>query len=168
MSTTFVVNREVVRCLRSGLHSVLGQAAEMVCEVVERKDREYHREWYAAPLGRFDTARRLLDLVGWERGSTGDDREVAVDLLECGQVLVDALRIQLAVTQEELRARERTERARARDGQRTTDLARRENALQVALVMANLQLNALTNSDEDDEDSNGEDGEEQVEGEEQR
>ena len=110
--------------------------------------------------------------VGWERGSTGDDREVAVDLLECGQVLVDALRIQLAVTQEELRTRERTERARARDGQRTVDLSRRENALQVALVRANVQLEALTNKDEDDEDededSNGEDGEEQVAGEEQR
>lgn len=168
MSTTFVVNREVVRCLRSGLHSILGQAAETVCEVVEQKDREYHREWYAGPLGRFDTARHLLDLVGWERGSTGDDREVAVDLLDCGQVLVDALRIQLAVTQEELSARERTERARAKDGQRTTDLARRENALQVALVRANIQLEALTNKDEDDEDDDGGDGEEQIAWKEQR
>ncbi len=168
MGTTFIVNQEVVRCLRSALHSVLGQAAEAVCEVVERKDREYHREWYAGPLGRFDTARRLLDLVGWERGSRGDDREVAVDLLEYGQVLVDALRIQLAVTQEELRARECTERERARDGQRTVDLARRENALQVALVRANVQLEALTNKDEDDEENDGGDGEEQVAGEEQR
>ncbi len=80
---------------------------------------------------------------------------------------MDALRIQLAVTQEELRARERTERERARDGQRTTDLARRENALQVALVRANVQLEALTNKDEEDEDDDS-DGEEQIAGEEQR
>jgi len=67
-----------------------------------------------------------------------------------------------------LRSGERTKRARARDGQRTVDLARRENALQVALVRANIQLEALTNKDEEDEDDDGGDDEEQVAGKEQR
>jgi hypothetical protein len=43
MSTTFVVDAEMVGCLRIGLHSVLGQAAETICEVVERGGRPSRR-----------------------------------------------------------------------------------------------------------------------------
>ncbi len=96
MSTTFVVDAGMVGCLRIGLHSVLGQAAEAICEVVEHGGREHRRESYAEPLDRFDHARALLDVVGWEEGdATARTRDVEIDLRAHRDALLVALRLQV-------------------------------------------------------------------------
>jgi hypothetical protein len=97
MSTTFVVDAGMVGCLRIGLHSVLGQAAEAICEVVEGGGREHRRESYAEPLDRFDRARALLGVVGWEEGETATARarDVEIDLRAHRDALLAALRLQV-------------------------------------------------------------------------
>ncbi len=97
MSTTFVVDAGMVGCLRIGLHSVLGQAAEAICEVVEHGGREHRCESYVEPLDRFDRARGLLDVVGWEEGDTAAacTRDVEIDLQVHRDALLAALHLQV-------------------------------------------------------------------------
>lgn len=99
--STLKVPARMVRELRNGLHSLLGQAAQDVSVITDRRGRERFPEWYREPLGRFDRARALLDLLGW--GDPCRAADVMIDASEHGWALVKALEVALIVGDDELK-----------------------------------------------------------------
>ncbi len=97
-----------------GLHTVLGQAAQDISVITDRKGRESRGEWYREPLERFDRARALLDLLGW--GDPGRPTEVLVDAREHGWALLKGLEVSLIVGDEDLDEAGLIDRERAATG----------------------------------------------------
>ncbi len=67
---------EVVPLVRRGLLGDLGGAAKAIHDTIGRTGRDAAAGWYAEPLHRLDSARALLDRIGWEP----PDRQAAVTL----------------------------------------------------------------------------------------
>jgi hypothetical protein len=99
---------------RYGLHSVLGQAAQDISVITDRKGRESRGEWYREPLERFDRARALLDMLGW--GDPGRPTEALVDAREHGWALLKGLEVSLIVGDEDLNEAGLIDRERAATG----------------------------------------------------
>jgi hypothetical protein len=85
---------------RYGLHSVLGQAAQDVSVLSDRKGREDRPERYREPLARFDRARALLDVLGW--GAPARPTGVVLDVREHGWALLKGLEVALIVGDDDL------------------------------------------------------------------
>lgn len=107
MSTMLTVPAPLVEHLRTGLHSEIGTAAEDISKIVSRSCREQHPDWYREPLGRFDRARSLLNLIGW--GEIHPPVEVRVDLDRHRRALAEALAVALATGQDDLQEAEETD-----------------------------------------------------------
>jgi hypothetical protein len=114
----------MVREARYGLHSVLGQAAQEVSLITDRKGRETHPEWYREPLVRFDRARMLLDLLGW--GDPARPGDVLLDVREHGWALLKGLKVALIVGDDDLAEASRVDEERK---------ARREPAVEGETVL---------------------------------
>jgi hypothetical protein len=133
-STFFTVPAGMVRELRTGLHSVLGQAAQDVSIVTDRKGRERHPEWYRDPLRRFDRARALLDLIGW--AETGPPEDVLIDLSTYCWALLEALDVALLVGCDDImEARKTSRRKPKRRKAKPTDDSERERTVVRVLVL---------------------------------
>lgn len=100
--------------LRYGLHTVLGQAAQDISVVTDRRGRECHPEWYREPLERLDRARALLDLVGW--GYPSRPVEILVDVREHGWALLKGLEVALIVGDDDLKETVLVDEERAAQG----------------------------------------------------
>jgi hypothetical protein len=78
MSTQLIVPTAVVKHLRVGLFSDLGDVANEIDGFCVMAGRETHPEWFEEPIRRFDSVRALLDRIGW--GEPASAQRVAVDL----------------------------------------------------------------------------------------
>lgn len=134
MSSMLTVPAGMVRDLRTGLHSVLGQAAQDVSIVTDRRGRERHPEWYRDPLGRFDRARALLDLVGW--AETDARGSVSLDLNTHCWALRGALDVALLVGCDDImEARKTSGRKSKRKKAKPNDDSERERTVVRVLVL---------------------------------
>lgn len=97
---TLRVPARMVAEARYGLHSVLGQAAQEISLITDRKGREGHPEWYREPLVRFDRVRALLDLFGW--GDPARPADVLLDVRKHGWALLKGLEVALIVGDDDL------------------------------------------------------------------
>lgn len=94
------VPARMVREARYGLHSVLGQAAQDISLITDRRGRERCPELYREPLERLDRARALLDLFGC--GDPARPADVLLDVREHGGALLKGLEVALIVGDDEL------------------------------------------------------------------
>lgn len=92
--TTITIPARIVRYLREGLHTRLGTAAEDIGQANHEGGR-LRPVLYAEPLKRFDSARALLDLIGWKDET--DEGPVIVNLVGHRRALLAALRTQVEV-----------------------------------------------------------------------
>ncbi len=143
MSTTLVVPAEMVPYLRQGLHFKLGNAADAISEVVVQLDSERGAGWYREPLERFDRLRVLLDHIGWEE--TDSPVEVHLDLREHRHAVLEALCVQVLVSEDELRESARVEAERTAAGEPPSHeaTARRVRALREWVAAVEAQANTL-------------------------
>jgi len=75
-SKTITIPAEMVGRVRNSLFGELAGAAHDIGQAAERWGRESHPEWFADSLATFDTARALMDHLGW----TQADPSVAAQL----------------------------------------------------------------------------------------
>ena len=95
MTHTFTIPLGLVRTVRIGLHTGLGDAAEGIEQVTIEPDREQYPEWYEEPLAKLDATRALLDVIGW--GERADPIDVEIDLGRHESALRAALVAQVEV-----------------------------------------------------------------------
>jgi hypothetical protein len=89
-----VVPPEMVRYVREGLHSAMGDAAAGMLRVATLANDKRDPLWYREPLDHFDRVRRVLDLVGWYED--GISSEVHLDLREHRHAVIEALRMEVS------------------------------------------------------------------------
>jgi hypothetical protein len=109
------VPAHLVGPLRSGLHSALGDAAEVIAQSVSGANRERHPERYQEPLAHFDQVRAVLNLIGWSKVEQATD--VHIDLCEHGQAVLAGLRVAMIVGASELDEVEPVDAERATRGE---------------------------------------------------
>jgi hypothetical protein len=113
MNATITIPDAMMEDLRTGLHSVLGAAAESLADVAKKADRECHPEWYEEPLEELEHAITVLDVIGWS--SNEQPARVALDAHEHRRVLLEAIDMVLLVAGdnlEELTRRAQVERVK--------------------------------------------------------
>jgi hypothetical protein len=113
-SSVLVVPNEIVGSLRDGLHSEIGKAADEISFVTFQSGRERHPGRYREPIAHFDKARALLDLISWDEEEGPD--EVCINLREHRQAMLDALRTQVLVAEDQLQESTRVDIERAAKG----------------------------------------------------
>jgi hypothetical protein len=96
-----VVPAEMVPYLREGLHFKIGNAADGISEVVVQLDSTRGIGWHREPLECFDRLRVLLDHIGWE--GIDSPAEVHVDLRQHRHAVLEALHVQVLVSEDQLR-----------------------------------------------------------------
>lgn len=89
MSTILTVPASVVKHLRIGLFSDLGDAVNEIDGFCVLAGRETHPEWFEAPMRQLDAVRALLDVIGW--GEPVVAMPIAVDLDRHRSTLESAL-----------------------------------------------------------------------------
>lgn len=89
------ISAEAVLRLREALYGQLGEVAEELTPIILSRERE-HADW-SEPVARFDRTRALLDEIGWNERDP--ERDVAIDLDQHREVIIDALREALATEQ---------------------------------------------------------------------
>ena len=114
MSSKLTIPAELVRTLRIGLHSELGEAASEIDQITYQPGREEYPEWYEEPLTQLDGARALLDVIGW--GETQQPVAVEIDLAEHYAALFGALRGQVLIHQDMIEEAEQVDADRAEQG----------------------------------------------------
>jgi hypothetical protein len=77
--------------------------------------REQHPEWYREPLEHFDRVRALLDLIGWD--ATDTPAEVHIDLHEHQGAILDALRVEMIISDADLEEATAVDAERAKQGE---------------------------------------------------
>lgn len=78
MSTMLTVPAAVVKHLRIGLFSDLGDAVYEIDGFCVLAGRETHPEWFTEPMRELDAVRALLDVIGWGEPSVSEP--VTIDL----------------------------------------------------------------------------------------
>lgn len=114
MSSKLTIPAELVRTLRIGLHSELGEAASEIDSISYQRGREQCPEWYEEPLIQLDCARALLDVIGW--GETQQRVEVEIDLAEHHSALFGALRGQVLIHRDMIEEADQVDADRAEWG----------------------------------------------------
>lgn len=115
MSTSLCVPAAMVRYLRNGLYTLIGNAADVYLHFVSKARREQRPEWYREPLAQFDRARALLDLIGWDE--TGTAVDVHIDLHHHQQAVLSALHMEMAVAEADLQEAPTVDAERAGRGE---------------------------------------------------
>jgi hypothetical protein len=118
MSTTVVVPDHMVGHLRSGLYTLIGDAAEELSRIVETRNRELRPESYEEPLEHLDRARALLNVIGWE--ATEPTASAHVALREHQRALMNALNAALLIATQEREEADAVDAERARQGEPPT------------------------------------------------
>lgn len=139
--STILVPPAMVGYLRESLHCELGKAGEEIAAASERTDRLQRPECYEEPLAHLDRARALLDLIGWKQ----EPHEVRVDLREHRRAILEALRLEALVVEDQLRDAKRTDAERAERGEppRRATHARQAAALREFVTYVEAQVSAL-------------------------
>jgi hypothetical protein len=114
----------MLRELRSGLHTNLGDAAQGISQITDAGGRERHPEWYAEHRERFERTWALLDLIGWSEPK--HPSALRLDLRQHGQAMIEALEVRLLVAEDDLKEAdavdaERKERGEPPKRQRTVE-----------------------------------------------
>ena len=156
MSSKLTIPAELVRTLRIGLHSELGEAASEIDSITYQPGREEYPEWYEEPLMQLDDARALLDVIGW--GETPQPVAVEIDLAEHYAALFGALRGQVLIHRDMIEEAEQVDADRAEQGKppKAEATITRAAALDRLLASAELQAEALgvdTPPDDEAQDS---------------
>jgi hypothetical protein len=143
MSSKLTIPAEMVRTLRIGLHSELGEAASEIDQITYQRGREEYPEWYEEPLMQLDGARALLDVIGW--GETQQPVEIEIDLAEHYAALFGALRGQALIHQDLIEEADQVDAERANQGKppKARATIARAAALDRLLVSAEAQAEAL-------------------------
>ena len=95
MSNKFEIPARLVRTLRIGLHTELGDAASDIHGVTGEPRINEHPAQYDEPLVRLDSTRALLDEIGW--GDAPRPTDIEIDLTRHKCPLLRALRTQVLV-----------------------------------------------------------------------
>ena len=105
--------------------------------------REECPEWYEEPLTQLDSARALLDVIGW--GKTRQRVEVEVDLAEHHGALFGALRGQVLIHRDMIEEADQVDADRAEQGKppKAEATIARAAALDRLLASAEAQAEAL-------------------------
>jgi hypothetical protein len=143
MSSKLTIPAELVRTLRIGLHSELGEAASEIDQITYQPGREDYPQWYEEPLMQLDGARALLDVVGW--GETQQPVAVEIDLAEYHSALFGALRGQVLIHRDMIEEAEQVDADRAEQGKppKAQTTIARAAALDRLLASAEAQAEAL-------------------------
>jgi hypothetical protein len=143
MSSKLTIPAELVRTLRIGLHSELGEAASEIDSISYQPGREEYPEWYEEPLLQLDCARALLDAIGW--GETQQRSAVEIDLAEHHDALFGALRGQVLIHRDMIEEADQVDVDRAEQGKppKAEATIARAAALDRLLASAEAQAEAL-------------------------
>jgi hypothetical protein len=143
MSSKLTIPAEMVRTLRIGLHSELGEAASEIDAISYQPGREECSEWYEEPLMQLDSARALLDVIGW--GETRQRVDVEIDLAKHHSALFGALRGQVLIHRDMIEEADQVDADRAEQGKPPKAEATivRAAALDRLLASAEAQAEAL-------------------------
>lgn len=106
---------EMLRELRNGLHTVLGDAAQGISQITDTGGREHHPEWYAEHRERFERTWALLDLIGWSEPK--HPSALRLDLHRHGQAMIEALHVRLLVAEDDLKEADVVDVERAERGE---------------------------------------------------
>jgi transcriptional regulator with XRE-family HTH domain len=138
LSTILVVPPAMVVYLRESLHCELGKAGEEIAVASFWTDRLQHPECYEEPLAHLDRARALLDQIGWKQ----EPHEVCIDLREHQQAILEALRLEALVVEDQLHDAIRADAERGEPPQHAKQ-ARRAAALREFVTCVEAQASAL-------------------------
>lgn len=143
MSSKLTILAELVRTLRIGLHSELGEAASEIDSITYQPGREEYPEWHEDPLMQLDGARALLDVIGW--GETQQPVAVEIDLADHYAALFGALRGQVLIHQDMIEEADQVDADRAEQGKppKAEATIARAAALDRLLASAEVQAEAL-------------------------
>ncbi len=143
MSSKLTIPAELVRTLRIGLHSELGEAASEIDSITYQPGREESPEWYEEPLMQLDGARSLLDVIGW--GETQQPVAVEIDLAEHHSALFGALRGQVLIHRDMIEEADQVDTDRAEQGKppKAPATIARAAALDRLLASAEVRAEAL-------------------------
>jgi hypothetical protein len=143
MSSKLTIPAELVRTLRIGLHSELGEAASEIDAISYQPGREEYPEWYEEPLMQLDGARALLDVIGW--GETQQPVAVEIDLADHYTALFGAIRGQVLIHQDMIEEADQVDADRAEQGKppKAPATIARAAALDRLLASAEVQAEAL-------------------------
>lgn len=143
MNSKLTIPAELVRTLRIGLHSELGEAASEIDAISYHPGREEYPEWYEESLAQLDGARALLDAIGW--GETQQRVEVEIDLAEHYGALFGSLRGQVLIHRDMIEEADQVDADRAEQGKppKAQATIARAAALDRLLASAEAQAKAL-------------------------
>ena len=143
MSSKLTIPAGLVRTLRIGLHSELGEAASEIDAISYQPGREEYPEWYEEPLAQLDSARALLDVIGW--GEMQQREDVEIDLVEHHGALFGALRGQVLIHRDMIEEADQVDADRAEQGKppKAEATITRAAALDRLLASAEVQAEAL-------------------------
>jgi hypothetical protein len=142
MSSKLTIPAELVRTLRIGLHSELGQAASEIVHITDQRGREEHPDWYQEPLARLDGARALLDVVGW--GETRLSAGIEIELTEHHTTLFAALDSQVLIHQDMVEEADQVDAERAEQGKPAKGTATIARAAALNRLLASAETQAVT------------------------
>jgi transcriptional regulator with XRE-family HTH domain len=143
LSTILVVPAAMVGYLRESLHCEVGKAGEEISGASSRTDRLQHPECYGESFAHFDRVRALLDLIGWKQ----EPHEVRVDLREHQQAILEGLRMEALVVEDQLHDSMRVDAERADQGERPhAAQARQATALREFVTDIEAQARTLGSS----------------------
>lgn len=128
MGEALMIPVDAIADVRDGLLLEMGGAIDDLDQLLCRRDRERHREWFELVRGRLRSLFALIDVVGWEPAGGGD---VVVDLAEHGRLVKGAIEMQLAALRALLEEVELSDAWRARRGlpPRRQELTERERGV---------------------------------------
>jgi hypothetical protein len=109
------VPAEMLRELRNGLHTVLGDAAQGISQITDVGGRESHPEWYAEHRERFERTWALLDLIGWSEPK--HPSALRLDFRQHGQAMIEALDVRLLVAEDDVKEADTVDAERAKRGE---------------------------------------------------
>lgn len=106
---------EMLRELRNGLHTFLGNVAQEISQITDCEGRERHPEWYSEPREIYLRTCALLDLIGW--GAPKHPAALHLDLSKHRQAVIEALDVRLGVAADDLKEAEEVDTERAERGE---------------------------------------------------
>jgi hypothetical protein len=119
-------------------NSVRETGSTPIAGVSFRTDRVKHPEYYEEPFAHLDRARALLDQIGWKQ----EPHEVRVDLREHRQAILEALRLEALVVEDQLHDSITADAERGEPPQHATQ-ARQAAALRKFVTYVEAQASAL-------------------------
>lgn len=129
MTNVLMIPEDAVTDLRDGLLLEMDIAVDDLDQLLSRRDRERHAEWFDLVRKRLESIFAAIDLVGWQRAQDGG--ELAVDLADHGSLVKEAIECQLAALEALLEEVDVSDAWRAKQGMppRKQELITRKRAV---------------------------------------